>query len=478
MKRQYYPISKPGEPDDISERRERLYSRPVAAGPGYQKPNMSRDPHITDLHEFLYKNNCLPDFKNQSKFWCRYTTSGFMEFLVKINFLSHMELRRKSIIIPRSEEEFEAYLVNNVNNNVTYQPSQVKLDKATTIAVQRWLNSFQLWYGDYDGIFDPSLVFALNRFLEREVHGEDYPQQVVGNKMETSSSSNPAKPAKMRHQQVPEPNAVTENVYGAGGSLGTVFYPDVKQTQESQKQGRATEKQQSSLGPDAPIGLLVQKKLKERRERESSSEFKKPAATAAAPVSSTSAPPLAPSNPQTPSPGGVSRGLNTQQPSLAFVWDNVSNYLTPIDIARFSCTSRAMCLAMAQIRQQSAVRTNACEEPGQGAAFVDFQLDDPLKVPQNLGRAGDQNNNSQQSILATVNTTIIPEQVQAVPDRALPGQAPEVNTFEDQDNASQHSLQDDTGSWLDGISFDEDEAGGFTLGGVGNPDDWLDVLKD
>ena len=72
---------------------------------------------------------------------------GFMEFLVKINFLSHMELRRRSIIIPRSEEEFEAYLANNVNNKVAYQPSQVKLDKATTIAVQRWLNSFQLWYG-------------------------------------------------------------------------------------------------------------------------------------------------------------------------------------------------------------------------------------------------------------------------------------------------------------------------------------------
>ena len=116
---------------------------------------------------------------------------------------------------------------------------------------------------------------------------------------------------------------------------------------------------------------------------------------------------------------------------------------------------------MAQIRQQSTVRTDAREELGQGAAFVDFQLDDPLRVPQNLGRAGDQTNNCQQSILATV----IPEQVQAVPDRALPGQAPEVNTFEDQDNASQHSLQDDTGSWLDGISFDEDEAGGFTLSG-------------
>ena len=83
----------------------------------------------------------------------------------------------------------------------------------------------------------------------------------------TLVTSSLAKPAKMRHQQVPEPNAVTENVYGAGGSLGTVFYPDVKQTQESQKQGRTTEKQQSSLGPDAPIGLLVQKKLEERRER-------------------------------------------------------------------------------------------------------------------------------------------------------------------------------------------------------------------
>ena len=87
----------------------------------------------------------------------------------------------------------------------------------------------------------------------------------------TLVTSSLAKPANMRHQQVPEPNAVTENVYGAGGSLGTVFYPDVKQTQERQKQGRATEKQQSSFGSDAlltaPIGLLVQKKSKERRER-------------------------------------------------------------------------------------------------------------------------------------------------------------------------------------------------------------------
>ncbi|GMH49306.1 hypothetical protein TrLO_g9501, partial [Triparma laevis f. longispina] len=142
---------------------------------------------------------------------------------------------------------------------------------------------------DFNGIFDPTLVFAFNRLLEREVHGDD-----GTTKKKPSEAPVPPRPQHQRTSQFvgtpadtdPKPNApnaydiysglllgnkqFSEGVYGvsgAGGMMGTVYYPGLP---DYGNQERLQQQLQSSVGSHnlAPMCLMVQQKSNERQEKQ------------------------------------------------------------------------------------------------------------------------------------------------------------------------------------------------------------------
>lgn len=106
---------------------------------------------LRHLHEYLFLNNVLPSFKRLSTFWCRHTTAGLMDLLIK---LEHRQVRNPNPngaieegdvgMVPRSDEEYEVWLEREFEGGADLE---FKLDKESILASQRWMAGERVWHG-------------------------------------------------------------------------------------------------------------------------------------------------------------------------------------------------------------------------------------------------------------------------------------------------------------------------------------------
>mmetsp|Transcript_20057 Transcript_20057/g.37411 ORF Transcript_20057/g.37411 Transcript_20057/m.37411 type:complete len:182 (-) Transcript_20057:86-631(-) len=129
---------------------------------------------IQHLHEFLFAENMgLPTFKTDppSAFFCRHSTAGVMDFLIKIGFLEAFipqgSFEEGEGGVPRSEEEYEIFLEKHIHGGD--EGEEFKLDRESIRALQRWMASESFWQEEINGISDDSFLVALNKLLEAKL---------------------------------------------------------------------------------------------------------------------------------------------------------------------------------------------------------------------------------------------------------------------------------------------------------------------
>ncbi|GMH90170.1 hypothetical protein TrST_g12929 [Triparma strigata] len=129
---------------------------------------------IQHLHEFLFAENMgLPAFKTDppSAFFCRHSTAGVMDFLIKIGFLEAFipqgSFEEGEGGVPRSDEEYEIWLEKHIYGGD--EGGEFKLDRESIRALQRWMASENFWQEEINGISDDSFLVALNKLLEAKL---------------------------------------------------------------------------------------------------------------------------------------------------------------------------------------------------------------------------------------------------------------------------------------------------------------------
>ncbi|GMH92730.1 hypothetical protein TrVE_jg12062 [Triparma verrucosa] len=111
---------------------------------------------IQHLHEFLFAENMgLPAFKTDppSAFFCRHSTAGVMDFLIKIGFLEAFipqgSFEEGEGGVPRSDEEYEIWMEKHIHGGD--EGGEFKLDRESIRALQRWMASENFWQEVRDG---------------------------------------------------------------------------------------------------------------------------------------------------------------------------------------------------------------------------------------------------------------------------------------------------------------------------------------